>query len=123
MEITSNKILPYGPAQRPAEQPETATPFNRQAAAEQEKSEASGEYLPSRVDVAEPNEATLDYRQLVLQARYQQAGAQQGESQQREAQRLGSDPLKVQQAIGAYRDNAEMQEEGGELMPRLDSYV
>ena len=123
MEITSNKLLPYGHAQRPAEQPETATPFNKEAPVKQEKSDASGEYLPSQVETTEQNEATLDYRQLVLQARYQQAGAQQGESQQREAQRLGSDPLKVQQAIGAYRDNAEMQEEGGELMPRLDSYV
>lgn len=123
MEITSNKLLPYGPAQRPAEQPETATPFNRQAAAEQEKSEAGGEYLPSRVDAAEQNEATLDYRQLVLQARYQQAGAQQGESSQREAQRMGAEPLKIQQAIGAYRNTAELQEEGGELMPRLDSYI
>ena len=122
MEITSNKLLPHGPAQQPAARPESATPFDRQAT-EQEKGEESGEYLPSRQGAAQQSEAALDYRQLVLQARFQQAGVQQNESPQREAQRVGVESMKVQQAIGAYRDNAELQEEGGELMPRLDSYV
>ena len=119
MEISSNKFLPYSPTSHA----QTKVPFNQDKLKQQEKSNAP-EYLPRQQDVRVTTKPELDYRQLVLQARYQQAGAQQGNAQQREAHRVGSEPLQVQQALGAYRDNAELQgEDGGELMPRLDDYV
>lgn len=122
MEISSNKLLPYSPAQQNASRAETKAPFNPRELEEQEKS-STQEYQPHQQDTQETAEAALDYRQLVLKARYQQAGGQQEETQQREAHRVGSEPLRVQQALGAYRDNAELQEGGSELMPRLDDYV
>ncbi|MCW8917784.1 MAG: hypothetical protein OQL08_03095 [Gammaproteobacteria bacterium] len=67
--------------------------------------------------------APVDSRQLVLQSRYRQAEARQEPSPQREAYRVDNEPLRIQQALGAYRNASGLADEGGELMPRLDSYV
>jgi hypothetical protein len=123
MEISSNKLLPYGPTQQTAGRSEAATPFKQLALSEQKKSEAAGEYQPRREAVPPSNESKLDYRQLVLQARYQQAGNQQAHAQGGSTYREGDESKKAQQALGAYRANAGLQEESGELMPRLDDYV
>lgn len=125
MEISSNTLRPYGydPAHQNAGRSEKATSFSKGEVAEQDNNETTAEYLPlekSEQRIAEPS---LDYRQLILQARYQQAGAQQGETTQREAYRVSMEPLQVQRALGAYQGNTELQDGGGELMPRLDKYV
>lgn len=124
MEISSNTLRPYGydPAQQSAQRPETAAPF-RQQVTEQEQRETPAEYLPRRKEVQTTAEPPLDYHQLLRQARYQRAEEQGGASPQREAQRVSSEPLQVQRALGAYQGNAELQDGGGELMPRLDNYV
>lgn len=123
MEISSNTLLPYGyPAQQNAHSPETTTPF-RQQVTEREQNETATEFLPLRKETKSAAEPTLDYRQLLRQARYQQAGARPGASPQREAQPVGIEPLQVQRALGAYQGTADLQDGGGELMPRLDNYV
>jgi hypothetical protein len=125
MEISSNALRPYGydPAQQNAGRSEKATPFNKGEVAEQDNNETTAEYLPLKKSEQRVAEPSLDYRQLILQARYQQAGAQQGEVPQREAYRISTEPLHIQRALGAYRGNTELQDGSGELMPRLDNYV
>ena len=122
MEISSNRILPYAPAQQPGRTAEAA-PFKQQPQAEQDRNKAPGELLPTTPGVQQSDEAQLDYRQLVIQARLQQIEVKHQGETEGEAYRMNEDPLKVQQALGAYRGTAELQESGAELMPRLDDYV
>jgi hypothetical protein len=125
MEISSNTLRPYGydPAQQNASRSEKATPFSKGEVAKQANNETTAEYLPLKKSEQRVAEPSLDYRQLILQARYQQAGAQRGETTQREAYRVSMEPLQVQRAMGAYQGNTELQDGGSELMPRLDKYV
>lgn len=124
MEISSNRLLPYSPVpQTPGRAAETA-PFSQPPQAEQEQGRTAGELLAVPQDTSQGDEAQLDYRQLVMQARvlrqFREAPQEQPGG---EAYRMGEEPLKVQQALGAYRETSELQESGAELMPRLDDYV
>ena len=123
MEISSNRLQPYSPAQQQPGRADGATPFKQPPQEGQEKRDTSGELLRTPQQAQQANEAQLDYRQLVLQARLQQVEVKHQESSGGEAYRMGVEPMKVQQALGAYRDNAELQETDAELMPRLDDYV
>ena len=121
MEISSNSALVISPSRQPHGRADEAASFKQQQA-EQQKRESQGELLSTAQPQAEEN-AQLDYRQLVLQARRQQVEVSQHSPPENEAYRVGNEPLKVQQALGAYRDNAEMEDGRADLMPRVDGYV
>ena len=120
MEISSNSSLIISQTRQPQGRADESS-FKQQQA-EQQKGGNQGELLNAAQPRAEES-AQLDYRQLVLQARRQQVEVNQQSTSNNEAYRLGSEPLKVQQALGAYRDNAEMEDGRAELMPRVDGYV
>lgn len=121
MEISSNSSLIISQTRQPQGRADEASSFKQQQA-EQQKGGDQDEFLnaaPTRTEES----TQLDYRQLVLQARRQQVEVNQQSPSDNEAYRLGNEPLKVQQALGAYRDNAEMEDGHAELMPRVDGYV
>lgn len=121
MEISSNKFLSYSPVRQQSERSE-AISSQKQAEPQQEENKRSE--IPPRQTDSKPQQSGQDYRQLLLQSRYQQAGAgQENRSQQRETYRIGSESYRVQQALVAYRANTELQDDESELLPRLDSYV
>ena len=122
MEISSNSSLIISQTRQPQGRAGEAASF-KQSQAEQEKRGNPGELIPaSQPQATQPNEQ-LDYRQLVLLARRQQVGVTQESRAGQEAYREGGEPLMIQQALGAYRDNAELADGGAELMPRIDGYV
>ena len=121
MEISSNSTPVISQTRQPQGRADEVTQFKQQQA-EQKKRENQGELLSTTQPQADES-AQLDYRQLVLQARRQQVGAGQQPPPDTEAYRVGAEPLKVQQALGAYRDNAESEDGHAELMPRVDGYV
>ncbi len=123
MEISS-KLLPYQPVPNQTSRPGETVPLKQRSQTEQEKNEATTGSLPPNTTGGQPaHEGQLDYRQLIRQARIQQFEGQQEAPSGLEAYRMGTEPLKVQQALGAYRDNATLEAGEGELMPRLDDYV
>lgn len=66
------------------------------------------------------NENSTDYRQMVRQARMEQARSPHGSSHPM------NEPYPVQRALGAYQqqlDEGRRYLDGGELMPRIDAYV
>lgn len=74
----------------------------------------------SRATPPRHNEDSTDYRQMVRQARMDQARGQQGSSY------MMNEPYPVQRALGAYQqqlDEGRRYLDGGELMPRVDAYV
>lgn len=122
MEISRNNLQPFSPVQQSSARPEAKSAFEQKGAQDQENKETA-EYLPRPAAGQEPSASQLDYRQLLRQARYQQAGTQQNSQKEAEAYRIETEPHRVQQALGSYRDNAQLEEGKGELMPRLDDYV
>ncbi len=123
MEITGNRLLPYGPAQQQTGRSQAAASFEEQIELQDGKSEERGELLPGRAPAQPQSDSQLDYREVIQQARMRQAQVEQGESDTREARRVGGEPLSIQQALGSYRATAELQTGGIELMPRLDDYA
>ena len=121
MEISSNNPLIISQTRQPQGRADEAASFKPQQA-EQQKQENQGELL-SAAQPEEKESAQFDYRQLVLQARRQQAEGSRQNQSENEAYRVGNEPLKVQQALGAYRDNAEMEDGRAELMPRVDGFA
>lgn len=122
MEISSDKLLVQLPLARRNAPQEKGNRFDEQATLAQEESGHSTQDRATLSRVSRPtNNPELDYRQLLQQARQQQAGGQQ--QKPREAYRVGGESYRVQQALGHYRDNANWQEEGNELLPRVDDYV
>lgn len=122
MEISSNSSLIISQTRQPQGRAGEAASF-KQPQAGQEKEGNPGELIPATQPQPAQQGEQLDYRQLVLQARRQQVEVTQEGHAGREAYREGAEPLKVQQALGVYRDNAELADGGAELMPRIDGYV
>lgn len=123
MEISSNNVVAYGLAQQQAGRQATETPFEKEkAAAKGQETAVSPASSPQLARPSLPN-PELDYRQLINLARQQAGNRERENAQQGEVVRIEEESLKVQQALGAYRDNAAIDDGEGELMPRLDSYV
>ena len=122
MEISSNSSLIINQARQPRGRADETASF-KQPQAGQERRESPGELLPAPQAQRPEADTQLDYRQLVLQARRQQVVVSQQGTPQMEAYRMGNEPLKVQQALGSYRANAEMEDGSAELMPRIDGYA
>ena len=123
MQISANKLLPYAPAPQRLERIGAKEEFQREGLKGEGREESAGQVPPLRESQPPSDEATLDYRQLVLQARYRRAGAEQWGNAEREAHRIGGETHRVQRALGAYRNNTGEVDEGGELLPRLDVRV
>lgn len=123
MEISSNRINPFqlpAPVQHGEAKvaPERRyDPANSTAEHHTEGRNGLSEFI-SRGEVSrEP--AGPDYAQLLLQARQAQAS---GPGKDRI--HAGKEPLPVQRALDAYRNQAYPLESGGaELLPRIDDYV
>lgn len=122
MEISGNNLQPFSPVQQNSARPEAKSAFEQKRAQDQENKETA-EYLPRPVTGQAAKTSLLDYGQLLRQARYQQAGMQQNGQDEAEAYRIERESHRVQQALGSYRDNAQLMEGNSELMPRLDDYV
>lgn len=101
-QIRRDSIEPYG--RRDTVEPSTRAEERNQASA-----------TPTR-----DNENSTDYRQMIRQARMEQARGQQGSSY------TMNEPYPVQRALGAYQqqlDEGRRYLDGAELMPRVDAYV
>ncbi len=123
MEISSNRINPF---QLPTPVQHSGTkvaperyyaPDNSAAESHSEGRNRLSEFISHGEVIREP--AGLDYAQLLLQARQAQAS---GPGKDR--LHSGKEPLPVQRALDAYRNQAYPLESGGvELLPRIDDYV
>jgi hypothetical protein len=123
MEISAKHINPYAlpaPDSRESRIAAERRYSEEKAAAEKRSAEsgAVGEYLGR--ERAVEGKTPPDMAQMLRQAR----AAAQGRREEPWAMPIGREPLAVQRALGAYRDNALSREyEDIELLPRVDDYV
>lgn len=121
MEIRSSSLPAYPVSRQPRARTEAVAPTNEQQQSQQQ--EERKEVNADKPLVRQQESTATDYRQLIRAARTSQGAESSEEEQPHEAYRIGGEPHRVQQALGAYRENEDLHSEGGDLMPRLDDYV